>query len=75
MKIGVYDSTRKRIVAVCTKSCKFKIYASWDKEKATYVVRTVIDHHNVEETYLRTGSAKSSWLAKYCLYKFREKPS
>ena len=51
LKIGVYDSARKRIVAMCTKSCKFKIYVSWDKEKATYVVRTVIDNHNVEETY------------------------
>lgn len=45
LKIGIFDSRRKRVGAVCKHDCKFKVYSSWDKSKAAWVVRTVNNHH------------------------------
>jgi len=43
LTFSVFDRKRQRVVAVCRSGCKFKLYASWDKRRATYVVKTVIN--------------------------------
>ena len=44
-KIGISNSRRKRVGAVCRQGCKFKAYVLWDKTKATWVGRTINNRH------------------------------
>ncbi|KAJ8424369.1 hypothetical protein Cgig2_007818 [Carnegiea gigantea] len=39
------DSKRRTFGAACRSGCKFKLYASWDKRRATYVVKTMNNHY------------------------------
>jgi len=58
---------------MCIKTCTFNVYASWEKEKATYVVGIVIDHHKHSRNMLKNRQCKSSWLSKYYLLKSKKK--
>ncbi|KAJ8450696.1 hypothetical protein Cgig2_021168 [Carnegiea gigantea] len=51
LTFNVSDSKRRMVRAVCRRDCKFKLYASWDKRRATYVVKTVNNHY---EHYLKS---------------------
>jgi len=52
LTIEVFDPIRKRIIAMCKQAYSFKVYASWDKRKMTYVVRTVKHRHRCRRDML-----------------------
>ncbi|KAJ8431380.1 hypothetical protein Cgig2_027974 [Carnegiea gigantea] len=74
LTFSVSDSKRRRVGAVCRSGCKFKLFASWEEMRATYVVKTVINHHVYIRDMHKNRQLKSSWVANYYLMKFKDNP-
>ena len=74
LTFSVSDSKRRRVGAVCRSGCKFKLFASWEEMRATYVVKTVINHHVCTRDMRKNRQLKSSWVANYYLMKFKDNP-
>ncbi|KAJ8440983.1 hypothetical protein Cgig2_020012 [Carnegiea gigantea] len=68
LKISISDSRRK-------KGCRFKVYASCDKSKATWVVRIVNNHHVYTRNMVKNRQLKYPWIASHYLLRFKENPT
>ena len=53
LNFNISDVGRKGLQVVCKGTCNFKVYASWDNRKATYVVKSVTDHHRCTRNMFR----------------------
>ncbi|KAJ8445998.1 hypothetical protein Cgig2_021830 [Carnegiea gigantea] len=58
LKIGISNSRRRKVGAVCKQGYKFKVYASWDKSKDAWVVRTVNNSHSYIRNMVKNRQLK-----------------
>lgn len=64
LKFSVSDNNRnKRLGAICVEGCKFKIYASWDSRRETFVVKSINNNHNCQRNMMANRQLKSPWIA------------
>ena len=64
----------QRLGVRCVKNCPFKVYASWDKSSACFVVKTMTNVHTCHRNMKKNGQLKSSFLAKELLPMFKSRP-
>lgn len=64
-----------KLAAKCKKGCIWKIYASWDGKRETFVVKTVTPDHTCNRQDFENIQVKSGWLAKEYLEQYRKEPS
>ncbi|XP_057250649.1 uncharacterized protein LOC104893349 [Beta vulgaris subsp. vulgaris] len=64
----------ERLGVVCVEGCPFKLYASWDTRRATYLVKMVKSEHSCNRTMERNHQLKSSWLAQQFIEVFKSRP-
>ncbi|KAL2925291.1 Elongation factor 4 [Bienertia sinuspersici] len=68
----VSDKNRGGKVGVaCQKGCPFKIYASWDSRRGTFLVKRVFNEHSCVRTMERNRQLKTTWLAEQFLELFK----
>jgi len=66
-KFNILDATRRKIHAECKDICK-------DRMKATYIVKSVSNHHKCTKNILRNKQFKLTWVGSCYILKFKEKP-
>jgi MULE transposase-like protein len=64
----------KRLGVVCVNGCPFKLYASWDKGLAAYIVKSVTPQHTCQRNMDGNRQLKSSWVAEQMLDVFKSRP-
>ncbi|KAL2938185.1 Calcium-transporting ATPase PAT1 [Bienertia sinuspersici] len=57
-----------------TRGCPFKLYASWDSRRGTFVVKSVVNENTCLRNMERNRQLKSSWVAEQLLEVFKAKP-
>ncbi|KAL2943151.1 Retrovirus-related Pol polyprotein from transposon TNT 1-94 [Bienertia sinuspersici] len=72
LSIVVSNHNRQQWLGVkCTKGCPFKLYASWDSRRATFVVKSLTEEHTCSRNMERNKQMKSTWLADQLLEVFK----
>ncbi|KAL2896636.1 Callose synthase 10 [Bienertia sinuspersici] len=75
VSIVISDNARQQRIGVkCGEGCPFRLYASWESRRATYVVKTVVPEHTCVRNMERNKQLKSSWMAKQLLEVFNARP-
>ncbi|KAL2906837.1 Protein FAR1-RELATED SEQUENCE 5, partial [Bienertia sinuspersici] len=75
VSIVISDNARQQRIGVkCGEGCPFRLYASWESRRATYVVKTVVPEHTCVRNMERNKQLKSSWMAKQLLKVFKARP-
>ncbi|KAL2898930.1 Replicase polyprotein 1a [Bienertia sinuspersici] len=64
----------QRVGVTCVEGCPFKLYASWDSRRGTFVVKSVVNEHTCLRIMERNRQLKSSWVAEQFLEVFKAKP-
>ncbi|KAL2923691.1 Elongation factor G mitochondrial [Bienertia sinuspersici] len=64
----------ERLGVKCMDGCPFKLYASWDTRRATFVLKTVANEHTCTGNMERNKQMKSTWLAEELLEVFKARP-
>ncbi|KAL2903319.1 Gag-Pol polyprotein [Bienertia sinuspersici] len=64
----------QRVGVTCSTGCPFKVYASWDSRRATFVVKSVMSEHTCTRTMERNRQLKSPWVAEQFLEVFKARP-
>ncbi|XP_010682934.3 uncharacterized protein LOC104897696 [Beta vulgaris subsp. vulgaris] len=71
----IRSENKKKMEAKCKMGCEWKVYASWDGQKKSFMVKSVHDQHTCDRADYENLQAKSRWLAREFLDKFREEPN
>ncbi|KAL2935024.1 50S ribosomal protein L19 [Bienertia sinuspersici] len=75
--VGILISNKgrqQRLGVSCEKGCPFRLYASWDTRRASYVVKTVKGEHTCVRNMERTKQMKIGWMARQFLEVFKARP-
>ena len=75
LKIGISDSRRRRVGAVCKHGSRFRLYASWDKSKVVWVVRIVNNRNVGARNMVKNRQLKYTWIASPYLLRFKQNPT
>ncbi|KAL2940963.1 Na(+)-translocating NADH-quinone reductase subunit F [Bienertia sinuspersici] len=75
--VGILISNKgrqQRLGVSCEKGCTFRLYASWDTRRASYVLKTVKGEHTCVRNMERTKQMKTGWMARQFLEVFKARP-
>ncbi|KAL2930452.1 Plasmid recombination enzyme type 3 [Bienertia sinuspersici] len=64
----------QRLGVKCKSGCPFTLYASWDNNKASFVVKSTDPEHTCHRTMENNRQLKSTWLADEFLEVFKARP-
>ncbi|XP_021725172.1 uncharacterized protein LOC110692473 [Chenopodium quinoa] len=67
-------SRQQRIGVRCSEGFPFRLYASWDSWRGSFVVKTVVSNHSCIRTMEKNKQLKGSWLAEQLLDVFKARP-
>ncbi|KAL2895945.1 Mediator of RNA polymerase II transcription subunit 13 [Bienertia sinuspersici] len=75
VSIVISDNARQQRIGVkCGEGCPFRLYASWESRRVTYVMKTIVQEHICVRNMERNKQLKSSWMAKQLLEIFKARP-
>jgi MuDR family transposase len=75
LKICASDKKRlQRLGVRCVAGCPFRIFASWDRKIASYVVKSVDGNHTCQRNMDSNIQFKASWCADELLDLFKSRP-
>ncbi|CAH9134895.1 unnamed protein product [Cuscuta epithymum] len=75
LMFSVSDKKRQqRLGAKCVPGCPFRIYASWDSRRGSFVVKSVVGAHMCHRNMEANKQLKSSWVAQQFLEVFKSRP-
>lgn len=64
----------QRLGVKCKDGCPFRMYASWDNNSASFLVKSLEDQHTCHRTMEGNRQLKTSWLADQLLDVFKARP-
>ncbi|KAL2942639.1 Protocadherin-1, partial [Bienertia sinuspersici] len=71
----ISDKGRQQRLGVdCAGGCLFRLYASWDTRRATFVLKTVKGEHTCVRNMERNKQLRTGWIAKQLLEVFKSRP-
>ncbi|XP_057535489.1 uncharacterized protein LOC130813663 [Amaranthus tricolor] len=75
VKFCLSDKSKLNKLGVrCIDGCPFKLYASWDKTRASFIVKKVNGDHTCQRNIAFNCQFKASWCADQLLNLFKSKP-
>ena len=75
VKINKSDKSRQqRLGVICLTGCPFRVYASWDKRSAAFVVKSVVLQHTCQRSMEGNRQLRSAWVADQLLDVFKARP-
>ncbi|XP_010675433.3 uncharacterized protein LOC104891435 [Beta vulgaris subsp. vulgaris] len=69
-----HKNRQQRLGVKCVDKCPFRLYASWDSRRASFVVKTVVEEHSCNRNMELNRQMKSSWVATQFLEVFKTRP-
>ncbi|KAL2902051.1 Antiviral helicase SKI2 [Bienertia sinuspersici] len=71
----ISDKGRQQRLGVdCAGGCPFRLYASWDTRRATFVLKTVKGEHTCVRNMERNKQLRTGWIAEQLLEVFKSRP-
>ncbi|XP_021756643.1 uncharacterized protein LOC110721760 [Chenopodium quinoa] len=65
----------KKMEAECKSGCEWKLYASWDGQHKSFIVKSCNPNHTCNRADYENLQAKAGWFAQEYLQKFRDNPN